>query len=238
MDSDPKTAQVIDQSQRRAARVAGISYLLVIIIAFLTVGFVDSRLIVPGDHAATADNILANDLLFRVGIAAIMIMYALVVVLSWAQYIVLRPVNKDLALLGMLLRTSEAVLGCVTVFISFVVLLLLNGYALSTPFESGQAQALAGAFLDLRTAGLDIVLLFVGVGGTVFCYLFFVSRYVPRLLAVWGVVTYLSMVLLSIISILFPGHPIIIETIPYALGGLFELVFGFWLLLRGIRDAR
>jgi hypothetical protein len=112
--------------------------------------------------------------------------------------------------------------------------LLLNGKGYATVFETEQLQALVGLFLGVRTAGLDIVLLFVGLGGTVFCYLFLKSKYVPRILATWGILTYLSMIILSLVSILLPNHPVMIETVLYALGGLFELIFGFWLLFKGV----
>lgn len=216
------------------ARVAGFLYILIIIIGVLNGIFIDSNLIVSGNDAATASNIMANDLLFRTGIASILILYASVVVLSWALYVILKTVNKNLALLAMLLRSAEAILGAATVLISFIVLGLLNGQGYSTVFETEQLQALVGVFLNVRTAGLDIVLIFVGLGGTVFCYLFLKSKYVPRILASWGIFTYLSMLILSLVSILFPNHPAIIEIVLYALGGSFELVFGFWLLLKGI----
>jgi len=221
-------------SQLFYARVAGLAYLLIIIIALLSTGLIDSNLIVPGNDAETTKNILAHDSLFRISIALILFMYMTVVILSWALYVLLKSVNKNLALLALLLRSAEAVLGAVTVLISFFVLGLLNGNGQSTVFEADQLQALVGLFLNVRTAGLDFVLVFVGLGGTVFCYLFYKSKYVPQILAGWGIITYVSMLLLGFISMLSPNHSPLFEIIPYALGGLFELIFGFWLLIKGI----
>jgi hypothetical protein len=223
-----------ETSQNLYARIAGIAYLLIIIIALLSTGFIDSDLIVPGNDAETTKNIMAHDSLFRISIALILFMYMTVVILAWALYVLLKSVNKNLALLALLLRSAEAVLGAVTVLISFFVLGLLNGNSQSTVFETEQLQALVGIFLNVRTAGLDFVLVFVGLGGTLFCYLFYQSKYVPRILAGWGIITYVSMFLLGFISMLFPNHPQLIEIVPYALGGLFELIFGFWLLIKGI----
>ena len=176
------------------ARVAGLAYVLIIILGIFCVGFIDSKLIVPSNNAATANNIMANDLLFRISIAGVLILYASVVVLSWALYVILKTVNKNLALLALLLRSGEAILGGATVLISFIVLLLLNGKAYTEVFETVKLEALVGVFLNVRTAGLDIVLLFVGLGGTIFCYLFLMSMYVPKILAIWGSFTYLSMI--------------------------------------------
>ena len=86
----------------------------------------------------------------------------------------------------------------------------------------------------MRTAGLDIVLIFIGLGATVFCYLFFKSKYIPRTLAAWGIFTYLSMLFLGLVSILFPSHPLMLELVLYSVGALFEFVIGLWLLIKGI----
>lgn len=228
------TNRAADASTLVYARIAGFVYLLIIVIAVLNTYFVDSRLIVPGDDAATVHNIMANDLRFRIGIAATLIMYASVVVLSVALYVTLKTVDRNLALLAMLLRLAEAVVGCVTVFTSLLVLHLLEREGPAAAFDAQQLQALVGLFLDARTAALDVVLLLVGLGGAVFCYLFLRSRYVPGLLASWGVFTYLSMVFLALVSILVPDHPAMLENVLYALGGSFELLFGFWLLAKGI----
>ena len=216
------------------ARVAGLAYVLIIILGIFCVGFIDSKLIVPSNNAATANNIMANDLLFRIGIAGVLILYVSVVVLSWALYVILKTVNRNLALLALLLRSGEAILGGATVLISFIVLLLLNGEDYSTLFEAEQLQALAGLFLSVRTAALDIVLIFVGLGGTVFCYLFFRSKFVPGILAAWGIFTYLSMLVLALINILLPNRPEIIEIVLFAVGSFFEVLFGFWLLFKGV----
>jgi len=137
-------------------------------------------------------------------------------------------------LLALLLRSAEAVVGAATVLISFAVLVVLDSPGPSNVFEPEQLHALAGRFLDVRTAGLDIVLVFIGLGATIFCYLLFKSKYIPRWLAAWGMFTYLSMLFLALVSILFPNHPLMLEYVLYSVGGLFELVFGVWLLFKGI----
>ncbi len=107
------TNRIADASLQKAARVAGFVYMLIIIIGVLNGIFIDSKLIVLGNDTATANNIMANDLLFRTGIVSILILYASVVVLSWSLYVILKAVNKNLALLAMLLRLAEAVLRAI-----------------------------------------------------------------------------------------------------------------------------
>ena len=95
-------------------RVAGASYLFVILVGMMSVSLVDSRLVIPSDAASTARNILAHELLFRVGVVGVLAMYAAVVVLSSSLFVVLKAVGENLARLAMLLRVSEAILGATT----------------------------------------------------------------------------------------------------------------------------
>ncbi len=215
------------------ARVAGLAYIVVIFLGIFSVNLVESNLIVAGNDAATANNIMANEILFRIGIASELIMFVLVVLLSWALYVVLKTVNQNLALIALLWRVGEAILGSsIAVVSGLIPLLLLNGDA---AFETEQLHALVGLFLEVRNAGLDFVLIFIGLGGTIFCYLFYKSNYVPRILAAWGILTYLSMLILSLASILLPNFPEPMKMIVYAPGGLFEIIFGFWLLIKGVK---
>ena len=228
------TTQTAEASPLVYARVAGVAYLVITIVGVLYGILVDSKLIVSGNDAATATNILANESLFRTGIVLVLIIYVSVVVASWALYVILRTVHENLALLALLLRSAEAIVGAATVLLSFVVLYVLGDSGPSSAFEPEQLHALAGRFLDVRTAGLDIVLIFIGVGATIFCYLLFKSRYIPKPLAAWGMFTYLSMLSLALVSILFPNHPLMLEHVLYGVGALFELVFGLWLVFKGV----
>jgi hypothetical protein len=214
------------------ARVAGLTYVLVIVLGIVSAGILVESNIIKGDDVATVSNIKAHELQFRIGILGELLMYALVVVLSLALYVLLRTVNRNLALLALLWRLGEAITGAViTVLGGLIPLLLLSGDA---RMEPGQVQSLVGLFLDVRTIGLDVVLIFVGLGGTLFCYLFYRSRYVPRILAAWGMVTYLSMLVLAITSMLQPDLPETVKMIFYAPGALFEILFGLWLLIKGV----
>lgn len=218
------------------ARIAGLAYILVIALGIVSAGFLVESNIIAGNDAGTVSNIKAHELLFRVGILGEIIMYALVVLLSLALYVILKTVNRHLALLALLWRLGEAITGAVvTVLGGLIPLLLLAGDA---RLEPDQVQALVGLFLDVRATGLDVVLIFVGMGGTLFCYLFYRSRYVPRILAAWGMFTYLSMLVLAITSMLQPNLSQTVKMIFYAPGALFEILFGLWLLIKGVNLTR
>lgn len=213
------------------ARVAGLAYLITIMLGIFSVSYVESSLFISGNNAETVENILENEFLFRIGIASEILMYVLVVLLAWSLYVILKTVNKNLALLALLWRLGEAIVGAgATVLSGLIPLLLLNS---GTTFETQQLNSLVKLFLDVRPVGLDVVLIFIGMGGTLFCYLFYRSKYVPRILAVWGMLTYLTMLILSFVSLISP----ISETIKiafYTPGGVFEITFGMWLLIKGI----
>lgn len=224
---------VTEKKLNTYARVAGLAYIIVILLGVISVNFIVSSLIVPGNNAATFDNISGNEFLFRIGVASEALMYLLVMLLSLSLYVVLKTVDKNLALLALLLRIAEAIVGAATILISGLIPLhLINT---ETVFSAEQIQTLLTLFLSLRNSGLDIVLIFIGVGGTIFCYLFYKSNYVPRFLAGWGIFTYLSMLLLSFVSILSADFPETYKMILYVPGGLFELIFGFWLLIKGVK---
>jgi hypothetical protein len=219
------------KSERLYARIAGAAYIVTMILGIFSVNYIESNLIVAGNDAATVTNISANLPLFRIGIASEILMYVLVVLLAFSLYTVLKSVDKNLALLALLWRMGEAILGGATTVLSGLIPIML--VERGSVFGPEQFQTLVKLFLDIRSAGLDIVLIFIGLGGTIFLYLFFKSKFVPKILAVWGMLTYLLMLLLSFTSILTP----ISETTKmafYAPGGVFELIFGLWLLIKSV----
>lgn len=225
------TNLIADLSQQKAARVAGFAWLVIILTSILSLIFVESKLVVEGNVPETVNNIISNELLFRIGAAYELIMFPSVVILSLALYVILKPVSKNLALLALLWRLGEAILGSVAVLSSLTVLLLLNGESYPAVFETEQLQALVGLFLDVRSAALSIVLVFLSLGSIVFSYLFFTSKYIPRILAVFGIFSFLLMLIGVIVNILSPNDALKALAAPAI---LFEVLIGLWLLFKGI----
>jgi hypothetical protein len=217
-------------------RVAGLAYIVVILLGIFSASAADPGLFIPSNGAATISRILAPELLFRLSVLSEIVMYALVVLLSLALYVVLRSVDSNLALLALLWRLGEAVIGGSTAVLSGLVPLVLMKHA--GALDTAHLRSLAGVFFEVRDAGLDVVLIFIGVGGTLFCYLFFKSRYIPRLISAWGMATYLSMLFLAIASILMPDLSGSVKMALYAPGGIFEITIGAWLLIKGINVAQ
>ena len=212
-------------------KIAGITYALIIIIATFPSMIFDISALLKAKNAA--DNFAGQEGIFRIAIAIEFIMFVLVMVLSWALYVLLKPVNKNLAVLGLIFRFGEALLGCVAIMFILTILTFLSGAEYLQAFEPEQLQALARFFLNLYGVSYDILLFIMGIGGVVYCYLFYVSRYIPRALSIWGMITYATMVVYGLVNIAIHNAP---SELAYAMapGALFELIIGLWLVFKGI----
>jgi hypothetical protein len=234
------TNNIVDSSQRKAAKIAGFMFLLIVTGWTLHWIFVDSRLHAAGNVMATAKNIMANELLFRIGIADELIFSISGMVLALALYIMLKPVNKNLALLALCWKLTDAIIGAVNALAAFLALQMVNGKACVTAFKPEQLQDIAGLFFNIRANGAAIAMLFLGLGFIVFFYLLFKSRYVPGILAGFGVLSYFLIFVNSLANILVPQNAAVltmvnpVSMILMAPSILFELIIGFWLIGKGI----
>jgi hypothetical protein len=228
----------IDESQRKAARVVGLTYLLAIPPALFAEFYVLGQLIVYNDAAETARNIMVNERLFRLGIASNLSVFALDVVLITALYAVLKPVNRNVALLAAFWGLIETAILVVITLNDFDVLRVLSGADYLQAFEPDRLQALARLSIGAHGAGYNVGLMFAGLRSTVFCYLWLKSDYIPGALAAWGVFSSFLLAMCTFAFIIFPDLSKTI-TVSYYGGPIFvfELTMGFWLLLRGLRPS-
>ncbi len=227
----------IDESQRTAARIAGLACL----ISFVTVVAVNfgifARLIIRGNAAETARNILAHETLFRIGVAGDMVYCIGVVVLLTALYVILKPVSQNLALLAAFGRLVHGFTWLVVTINLFTVLRLLSDAGYSRVFGPDQLPALARLYLS----GYDayyVGLLFWALGATVGSYLWFKSSYIPRVLAAFGVISSAWCAACTFVFYIFPDFSKVVNLLwfdsPMA---IFELALSFWLLFKGLRSS-
>ena len=226
----------VNESQRKAARVVGFTYLFAMATANFAELYVLPHLVVHDNAAKTAANIMAHERLFRLGIASDLMTFATDVVLIAALYVVLKPVNQNLALLAAFWRLVETSLCVVMTLSSFDVLRLLSGAAYLRVFEPDRLQALARLSLGAHGAAFNVGLLFFGLGSTVFSYLWFKSNYIPRALAAWGVFSSLLVAACTFAFIIFPKLADTLGLVCYLPIFIFELTMGFWLLVKGLRQ--
>jgi Domain of unknown function (DUF4386) len=224
-----------DESQRTAAKVAGLAYL----ITFATVVYVNfgihDRLIVQ-DNADTARNILAHERLFRIGIVGDLVYCVGVTVLLTALYVILKPVSRGLALLAAFWRLVWVLMWLVMTLNLFDALRLLTGADYSQAFEPERLQALARLHLGTRFDYYYVGLLFGALASTVCGYLWFKSRYIPRALAAFGLISSAFCVVCTLVFYIFPDFDKIVNLWWFDTPmGIFDIALSFWLLFKGLR---
>jgi hypothetical protein len=230
------TPGTITQSQRIAAKVAGWSFLFtMVIVVFANYGLLNP-LIVRGNVAETARNIVAHETQFRVTAVCFLAYSAGVFVLLAALYVILKPVNPGLALVGAIFRLVFALLWLLTTLNLLAALRLLGSASYLQAFEPERLQALSRLYLAANFDAYYIGLPFFALAATVCSYLFLKSNYVPKSLAAFGVVSSAWCVVCAFIYLIFPGFAKPVN--PYWFDSpmaLFELALSFWLLFKGLR---
>src|SRR6266446_4328949 len=212
------TLTAIDNSQRTAAKVAGWSGLLTFAIVVFGNFVLLNPLTVPGNAAATAQIIVAHETQFRITVVCFLTYSLGFVVLLSALYVILRPVNPGLALVGALSRLVFALLWLLSPLNMLSALRLLSNANYLQVFEPDRLQALAKLHLGANFDDYYVGLPFFGLAATICAYLWFKSNYIPRGLALFGIVSS-AWCVICVFDFLM---------------ALFELVLSFWLLFKGL----
>ena len=230
------TISAIDESQHKAARVAGFTFLFAIVIVVLANYGISFRLLVPGNAVDTARNIMANETLYRFNIACNLIYVMNVVVLLAALHVVLKPVNRNLALIAAFCRLIYALMWGVTAFNMLGALRILGDASYLSVFGADQLQTLAR--LHISIDAYYIGLPFWGLASTVCSYLWFKSGYIPKVLAAFGVISSSWCVICAFAFIIFPHFETTVNAYWFDMPlVIFEMALGFWLLLKGLRPS-
>jgi hypothetical protein len=227
-------AHSITAAQRTAAMIIGIIYPIQMATGIFGEVFVRNRLVVRGDATRTAENIIASEQLFRLSIVTDLITYILVMVLTWALYVLLRPVNRHLALLAAFFRLSELAVLCLATVNSLVVLKLLSGAEYLKSFEAGQLQSLVMLAYQTQGQGMLVGFILLGLGSAIYAWLLLKSHYVPTALPLLGIFGALLLAFGTMAIFVFPalGGIGMAYMMPM---GLYEVGLGFWLLLKGLK---
>src|SRR5439155_11316409 len=230
------TISKIDNSQRRAAKVAGVAGLLAFALVVFGNYVLLEPLIVPRNAADTARNILAHQTQFRIALTCFVAYGIGTVILLTALYVILAPVNHGLALAGALFRLVFAMLWLVAPLNSLAALRLLGDMSYLKVFEPDRLQALARVQLAGSFDDYYVGLPFFGLAATVCAYLWLKSKYIPRGLSLFGVISSAWCVFCAFVYLIFPNfNKIVNDYIFDSPMALFELVVSFWLLFKGLK---
>jgi len=222
-------------SIKTTARIAGLLYLVNGITGFFGIVYVPGRLIVPGNAAATANNIFASERLFRLGIVSELICAAEYVFLLWALYRLLAGVNKTHATLMVILGLVFIPIMCVNVLNEIAALTLVRGADFLSVFDKTQQEAMAMLFLDLHRYGYIVGSIF-GLWLFPFGFLVYRSGFLPRVLGVLLIAAGFGYLADCFTPLLLPAYASLvgrIASIPLTLG---EPAIILWLLIRGAQE--
>jgi hypothetical protein len=230
--------RIAGASPRQLARIAGGLYLLNIVGGAFAIGFVPATLFVSGNAAATAHNIQANELLYRSGLLAHVLINVTAVFLALILYDLFKVVNRRLALLVVFFTLVGTAIESANVVNQFVPLILLGGGQSSSAFTTEQLQALAYMPTVLQTIGYDVNSVFFGFYGLAIGYLVFRSTFLPRVIGVLlavGASCYLTYSIADFLAPTFAAHLVPWVQLPSLVG---EGSFCLWLLIVGLNVQR
>jgi hypothetical protein len=225
--------QIAGASPRHKARVAGAFYLVTILTGIFAQGFVSGRLVVEGDAAATATNILTHRGLFELGFGVYLIEMACQIVMTALFYDLLKPAGRSVSLVAAFLGFAGCVIKTFSRVFFIAPLSVLGGAGYLSVFSAEQLQALALLFLKVNDHGAAIALVFFGFYALLTGYLIIRSTFLPRILGVLSVIAGLGW-------LTFLYLPLGYRLFPYiaVLGLLGAASLIVWLLVFGVNEQR
>jgi len=228
----------IDNSQRTAAKVAGIAGILAFVLVVFGNYVLLGPLVIPRNAVDTARNILAHQTQFRFALTCFITYDVGGIVLLTALYVIFAPVNRGLALAGALFRLVFVMLWLVAPLNSLGALRLLSDSSYLQVLEPERLQALARAQIAASFDDYYVGLPFFGLAATVCAWLWLKSNYIPRGLSIFGVIGSAWCVFCAFAYLIFPNFNKVINDYwfdsPMA---LFELTVSFWLLFKGLKPS-
>ena len=224
---------VREASPRLKARITGVFYLLTMLGGIFAQGFVSQRLVVDGDAAATATNILTHKSLFQLGFTVYLIEMACQIVITALFYVLLKPAGRSVSLVAAFLGLAGCVIKTFSRLFYIAPLFVLGGAHYLSVFSPEQLQALALLFLKVNDRGAGIALAFFGFYALLTGYLIVRSTFLPRILGVWSMLAGLGW-----LSFLYPplGYQLFPYIAPFGFLGAIALIL--WLLVFGVEEQR
>lgn len=217
------------------ARIAGFLYLLDVLVAPFRLIYIPNELFVSGNAAATANNMLAHESLFRLGIVSDLLCGVIEIFLVLALYRLLKDVNRKQAILMVVLGLMTAPIFFVNVLNDAAALMLIHGADSLSIFDKPQRDALAMLFLHMHGQETIASEIFWGLWLFPLAALVYRSRLLPRFLGIWLAINGLAYLALSITGLLLPRYENMVSMyiFPAQLG---EVAFMLWLLVMGAKQ--
>ena len=233
MNTPAMTERIAKSSPRLKARIAGVFSLITILTGIFAQGFVSDRLVVQGDSAATATNILTHSGLFQLAYAVFLIEMACNIAMTALFYDLLKPAGRSVSLLAAFLGFAGCVIKTFSRVFFIVPLFILGGAHFLSVFSAEQLQALALLSLKVNDRGAQMALVFFGFYALLTGYLIIRSTFLPRILGMLSVVGGLGWLSFLYLPL---GHLLFLYVVAVALLGAGALIV--WLLVFGVNEQR
>lgn len=220
----------------KTARLAGLLWLLMFIFGPIA-QIVRSKLFINGDIEATANNIMANELLFRLGFVSDLIMMVIYLLLPLVLYKLLNTVSENLAVLMVIFVVVSIPINMLNLLNEFSSLHLLSGAEYLSVFGASQLKAQAMLSYDLYLHGYEIANIFFALWLVPLGLLVYRSGFLPGALGIFLVIGGCTLFLNVFIHFLLPDYQIlnIILLIPQTIS---EFSFTLWILIKGINESK
>ena len=230
------TITPIDTAKRTSAKLVGIAYLSTfIIVVFANFGIYDP-LHVAGNATETANRIFANQHWFRFGIVLDLIYATGFTILISSLHTILQEIDRRLSLLACIWYLVYVITWVVLTLKFFDALRLSSGAKYLQVFADENSSALARLFLFARFDRYYGVLLFYAMGSTLFNILWFKSGYIPRALALWGILACAWCVFCAVVYLIYPDFEKHVNLWAFDLPmALFDMTLSVWLLIKGLK---
>lgn len=223
---------------KRTARIAGLLYLAIFVVAPFAFLVGRSTIVVGGDAVSTAENLVTNEGLFRWGMVAESAVFIIEIVLAAILYVILRPVSRSISLAAAFARVSEAVVQAVNLLTSILALLVVGGAGYLAAFEPEQLDALVLLFLDANEFVILVWGLLFALHLLLLGYLVYRSGFFPRILGVLLVLAAIGYFAESYGNILAPELGGVLATVVVVLAVPGELAFALWLVIKGVDEDK
>jgi Domain of unknown function (DUF4386) len=222
-------------STRNPGRVAGFLYLLLVVLAPFRLIYIPSVLFVRGNATATANNIAAHELLFRLGIVSDLLCGTILVFLALALYRLLKGVDRNLAVLMVILGgLMPATIDFLNVLNDAAALVLVRGADFLSAFDKPQRDALAMLFIRLHHQEIIAAEVLWGLWLFPLAILVYRSRFLPRFLGIWLIINGFAYLTISFTGLLLPQYEGMVSNLAFpALLG--EMAFMLWLVIKGAK---
>ena len=215
------------------ARIAGFSYLLIIGLGLIGQLFIRDALIVWGDAALTANNILQAETIWRLGITGDVLMHALDIPVMIILYLLLKQVHKPLALVSVAFNLAQTAVLVANKLILLLPLILMNSAGYVAAFNIEQIHAQVMLLANLHDYGFGLGLIFFGFACIGYGLLIIKSNYLPRFIGVLMMIAGASYLINSLTLLLAPSFSGVVFPI-LVLSFIGELTFALWLIFKGV----